>query len=384
MSKLVFSKKLKAFAIALMVIFIDGCVEPVSPDFQFVEGLVFVEGFASTTVGGSFVTINESAEEFGIKVVRFIPAATVSFENVDSGTSIALMEAGESYLPPPDFMAFPGETWKLKMTLANGKTYESLPEKILEPVEISDLDVRYDPELVFREIYGGKFVPGHAVSVSFEDPPEGENYYYWSYRSFETLNYCKKCVEAIFRDGECTPFDLQGRFRTYFDYICETECWQIRFPESVSIFDDKFSNGKTISNLPVGDLLLYTKENLVVEIQQFSLTPAAYEYYSVLKDIVDDAAGLNAPPPAALIGNLFNPQDPDEFVLGRFTAAASSVASVFIERGDAIFEPPLETQDPILLEPLVGSPYPPPATIFAPCIESKFRTTKKPNAWINL
>ena len=384
MNKLVCRIKLKAFTVIFMAICVTGCVDPVTPEFQFQEGLVFIEGFVSTTVGGSFITINESAEEFGVRVVRFIPGATVQFENLDSGLTISLEEAGDSYLPSPDFAATPGETWKLNIIMPNGKNYESEPERILAPVAITDLEVRYDPELVFREIYGGKFVPGHAISVSFDDPSEVDNYYYWSYRTFESQNYCLKCIEGIYRDGACMSADLPGRGTRYYDYICETDCWRIRFPESVNIYSDEFSNGNTVSKLPVGDLLLYTKENMVVELQQFSLTPAAYDYYKVLKDIVDNSGGLNAPPPAALIGNLFNSDNPDDIILGRFTAASSSVASIFVERGVTISEPPLESVGPIVLEPLIGSPFPPPATNFAPCGESKFRTAVEPSAWIEL
>lgn len=376
-------KRTKFAGYMLLVFAFSTCVEPVSPEFQFREGLVYIDAFLSTNVGGSFVNVSESAEEFGVRVVRFIPGASVSFENMDSGELVALTEAGETYLPPDDFKGFPGDTWKLKVALANGKTYESFPEKVLSPVAISELSVTYDPELEFREIFGGRFVPGHALSVSFDDPQGEENYYYWSYRSFENLDYCQKCVDAVYRDGDCVAADLPGFGSRYFDYICETDCWRIRFPESVYILSDEFTNGKTISDFSIGNLLLYTKQPMAVEVQQFSLSPSAYKYYKVLKDIVDNSGGLNAPPPAALVGNLFNPQDGEDFVLGRFTAAASAVATVFIERGGTIGEPALETQEPIVLEPLVGSPYPPPATNFAPCEESKFRTSREPNGWIN-
>ena len=375
---------MKAFKFFLILLGVQllGCVDPVSPEFQIEEGLVFIEGFASTTPGTSFVNINESAIEFGVKVVNFIGGASVNFENLDSGRSVQLTEIRESYLAPPDFVVSPGETWKVIIVLSNGTRYESAPELVLSPIQINDISAMYDTELEFREIYGGRFVPGHAVSISFDDPAGDNNYYFWSYRSYENLDYCEKCYDGVFRDGECIPVDIPGRGTgRYFDYICESNCWRIRFPESVSVFNDEFSNGKTVNNLQVGSLLLYTKENMVVEVQQFSLTPTAYNYYKVLKDIVDNSGGLNAPPPAALIGNMSNPENPDEFVLGRFTAAASSVASIYIER-QFIAESPLETMESIFLEPLLASPYPPTATNTAPCSETRFRTANEPEGWV--
>lgn len=358
-----------------------GCIDPVEPKFEFAEGLIFIDGFASTAPGASFVTISESLVEFGVYAVNSVEGASVNFENVDTGEIVQLIESMGAYQPSIDFVAAPGERWKLSIQLADGKRIESTSEPILNAVPITGLDVNYDPELVFREANGGELVPGHSVTVNFTDPPEEGNYYYWNYRTFENLIFCKKCIEGIFRNGECQPADIPGRGNAYFDYTCEVDCWKIRFPESVAIFNDQFSNGKTITKLPIGDLLLHNKENMVVEVQQFALTPAAYDYYKVLKDIVDNSSGLNAPPPAALVGNLSNLDDDEEYIFGRFTAAATSIASVFIDRS-GIKESPIDETQPIVTEPSFPSPYPPPSTYTAPCEESKFRTAFVPKGWI--
>ena len=357
------------------------CIDPVEPEFELTEGLIFVDGFASTTPGASFVTISESAIEFGVYVVHFVKGADVNFENIQTGEIVQLIDTGSAYQPPPTFVVAPGEEWKLNLRLASGKNIESSPERVLDPISLASIDVTYEPELVFREDLGGKFIPGHEVSVSFTDPPEEGNYYYWTYRTFENLDFCEKCLEGIFRDGECQPVDIPGRGDRHFDYACEVDCWRIRFPESIAIFNDQFSNGKTTSKLPIGDLVLFTKEDMVVEVQQQTLTPAAYDYYKILKDIVDNSGGLNAPPPAALIGNLVNADNGDEFVFGRFTAAATSTQSLFIER-TSIDEEAMEKRGPIVFEPQISCPYPPPCTTFAPCTESKFRTSIPPNGWI--
>lgn len=361
---------------------ITSCTDPIEPEFEFREGLVFVEGFASTAPGASFVTINTSAIEFGVYVVNFLEGASVSFENANSGDIVPLIEIDEAYVPPPDFKVAPGEEWKLTITLPQGKRYESLIETVLEPVPISNIEVVYDSELEFREVFGGTFVPGHEVLVSFEDPPDIDNYYYWTYRTYENLDFCEKCINAIFREGECQNLSSGSAGAPYFDYACDSECWRIRFPESIAIFDDRFSNGKSTSNLSIGNLLLYTKEDMVVEVQQLSLTPKAHEYYKVLKDIIDNNNGLNAPPPAALVGNMFNPDNSEEFVFGRFTAAATTTASLFIDR-TFIEEEALERRDPINFEPTLNSPFPPPATTEVPCSETRYRTAIRPELWID-
>lgn len=370
----------RRYTLVYLFILCISCTEPVQPEFQFEEDLIFIDAIASTAPGASSVIINRSVIEFGVYGVQFVTGATVRFVNANNGLEVVLNEAGESYIPPADFSIGSGEEWKLNVSLPNGNVYESTPELVLQSVPINDIKVEYDPEITFLESEG-ELVPGHGISVSFDDPANEENYYYWSYRSLENLVFCAKCFDGVFRDGECIPFDITF-LDPYFDYTCEIDCWRIRFPTSITIFADEFSDGKTISNLKIGDAPLYTKENMVIELQQFSLTPAAYQYFKVLKDIVDDNSGLNAPPPAALIGNLSNPNNPDEFVFGRFTAAATSVVSVFVER-ENISENQIEPKDPIITEPTIQSPYPPPSTFTAPCIETKFRTTVRPPSWID-
>lgn len=356
-----------------------GCIDPVAPEFEFKAGLVFVEGFASTLEGASYVIINKSVTEFGVNTSVFEKGATVSFKNADSGQTIFLTEEEGAYVPPPDFKAQFGDRWQLSIILIDGTQYQSSSETILEPVPISDINADYNPELQFDE-GTGEFQPGHLVSVTFDDPESQENFYYWTFRSFENLDICQTCLDSIFRNGECTSTDVPTP--DFFNYLCETACWKIRFPERISIFDDGFSNGKRTSNLPVANIPLYTKENVVVEIQQFTLTPAAYDYYKILKDIVDNNSGFNAPPPAALIGNMTNVNDSEDFVFGRFTAAAASVASVFINRS-AIAENSIEPIISVQLEPTLLSPYPPPATTTVPCTETRFRTAIQPEKWVD-
>jgi hypothetical protein len=367
-----------------MLIFIaalNGCIDPVPPEFQYEEGLVFVEGFVATEPGASFVTLNESSFEFGFYDVIPITGAEVSFENLGTGQIIPLTELDDIYLPASNFKAEPGELWKLRVTIPGGRTIESDPERVLQPVPIQNLEVNYNPEIEFREAFGGTFVPGHEILVSFDDPLAEDNYYYWTYRTYENLTYCATCSEKIYRDGECVDAGDAISGFPYFFYECATACWRIRFPESIAIFNDRFSDGKSISKLPVGNILLYTDENMVVELQQLSLTPSAYQYYKVLKDILDNSSGLNAPPPAALVGNLFNPNDAEDFIFGRFTAAATARAALFIDRSN-IDEFPVdqEFREP-LFEPILNSPFPPPATTTIPCVEGRYRTAIAPELW---
>lgn len=352
-----------------------GCVDPVEPEFDFQEGLIYVEGFVSTSVGSSFVSVYESVIEFGMYRNVFLEGASVSFRNTETDVLVHLIEQEGVYVAPVEFVATVGESWELYITLTDGRQLQSLSEKISEPVAISNINTAYDTELFFSE--GDKeFIPGHSVSVSFDDPIDEANYYYWRFRSYEPITDCAICYGGLLRNGICEP-TIGGP--QYFTYGCEIGCFRIRYDKSVQIFADDFVNGTSITNLHVANVPLDTKKDILVEIQQFSLSPSAHKYFKALKDILDNNGGFNAPPPAALIGNMFNSNDSEDYVLGRFTAAASSVETIFIDRSE-IVERQLE-------EIILGNsePYgevPDPQTVTAPCNETRFRTGITPQGWI--
>lgn len=362
------------FSICLIM---TSCIDPVEPEFEFEENLVFIEGLVSTKVGASFVALNISLFEFGKYRTVPVEGATIDFENLDTGQKVLLRMADVQYVPSEDFLVKVGETWKLNIQLPNGKKYTSPPERVPPVVPINELDVTYETELEYRELQGGRFIPGHSMYVSFDDPPDQENYYYWTYRTLEDVDICQTCFDGqVFREGKCIDYSI---FSPRQDYICEVPCWRIRYPEKITIYADEFSNGKNVSKLPIGNLPLYNYENMVVEVQQFSINRKAYEYYMVVKDLTENNRGINAPPPAALVGNMFNPDDKEDFVLGQFTVASASMVSSFIERR-AITERILEPVQPRILEDSLSAPMP--IVIFAPCKESRFRTAIPPSGWL--
>ena len=364
-----------------------GCIDPVAPEFQFEDGLILIEGQASSTIGSSFINIQRTSNEFGIYRNIFQEGAIVTFDNLDSGESVTLREQIDTYVAPDDFVVNTGETWELNVTLTDGSTYKSLPETAIAPVPFDAISATYEKELFFRE-NSGKFVPGHRIAVSFNEPAANKNYSLWRFRSYEKLILCKVCDNSIFRNGECErnpppPAVLPPgvpRRAPYYTYGCETPCWTIRLNESIEILDDKFNNGTYIEEYPAANIPLYTNENIVVSLEQLSLSFDAYQYYRRLQDIIDNNGNFDAPPPAAVIGNIINTNDDKEVVLGRFTATSNTVNSIFIERKDIMedeIEPPpqfsFETSPPIPALEVVFS---------APCIESRFRTGIEPEGWI--
>ncbi|MEC7263514.1 MAG: DUF4249 family protein, partial [Bacteroidota bacterium] len=162
-------KKLRVlFVLPLLCFLYVACVDPIAPEYEFIDNQIIIEGLASSIPGSSYVIVNQTSSEFGIYRNIFQEGATVTFNNLDTGQTFFLEEDEGAYVPPDDFAVAPGESWELDVVLADGRNYKSLPETVVEPVTISGIRAEYSKELLFRED-SGKFVPGHSLSIDFDD-----------------------------------------------------------------------------------------------------------------------------------------------------------------------------------------------------------------------
>lgn len=231
------------------MILTTSCIEPTEPVFELRDGLIYVDAFVGTAEGVSYATISKSVEVSNALEFEFVDGANVSFHNLNTGEMVALAESDNNYLPPRDFVASVGDSWELLISLADGTQYHSKPESVKNPVAIKDMQATYDPELLFRESLD-IFLPGHLISVDIEDPVDFANFYFWKFRSFENLNICGTCTNQIYRDGGCTANPINIEYGYTVDYLCETDCWKIRYNENIKLFSDEFTNGSLLSHLP--------------------------------------------------------------------------------------------------------------------------------------
>ena len=352
---------------------ITSCIELVDAEYSYQDNVIFIDAYALTEAGTSTVTISKSNWDERNYSVNFIPNAKVKVENINTGLIIDFpADTMGVYVCPTDFAVAEGDIWKLYIELEDGRKIESKPEIVKTKVAIDEIKSEYSPEVVYNTARE-RFVPGHRISIDWQDPQGDENYYLWKYKIFEPLYVCKTCEKGIFRNGSCqaltTSFGPQ-----YYNYLCDPVCWQIKYEDKPIIFEDRLSDGAAIKNKEITILPFYRRPDILIEVQQLSLNESSYDYFKIISDQVSASGGLNAPPPAPLLGNLFNPDDPTEIVLGQFTTAGVSSKFVFIDRSN-ITENPFRPDDPIILESCIPCPQ------SFPCEESLTRTAVQPEGW---
>ena len=368
----------KSIIFLILISSVFSCIDPVPPEFDYRSDLTIIDAVASTIPGTTYANIKKTVFEYGRYSSRFISGCNVTLINSDTKEEVSFVETQSSYLVSQDFKLTPGSRWEMEVLLPNGKRYRSQAELVPNEVGLDKISERFTRELVFDEAIG-KYIAGHEISIDFQEPEEEQNFYYYQYRSFEKEKYCKLCNNGVYRFGECISQIDNPQAKDYYTYLCDQTCWKINYNEEILLFEDEFTNGKSILNLLVGRVPFYSNQDILVEILQLNITQKAYKYFKSIKDIVDNNSGFNAPLPSALIGNFYNVDDSEDPILGRFTAAAGKSKSIFIKRGQINVKivGEYKSSQPELL----GDPLPNPITYEAPCVESRLQTVIKPLKW---
>lgn len=359
-------------SLLLVLLFLTTCVDPVVPAYDFEEDFILVEGQIVDQAGFSEIRLSRSEILFENYTLVPITGATVS--SIDgNGNEVSWQQIGttSAYAPPADFAAQSGQSYFLRVTTPTGQVIESLPETTPSRVPVAEAELRFEQEAFFSDARN-RFIPAFRLLVDLEDPADADNYYQWRFREWAMIEVCASCMRARWRNGECIE-SPDTRFVNRWDYLCDAPCWILSQGNQINILSDEFSQGRRIDNIEAAVIEFDRLGGLLVDLEQYSISKANFDYSTVLKDLADGAGGLNATLPAALIGNLRDVSDSEVNVLGFVGVSSLEVERVYINR-DTVNGTPLPFDATVVLEPV--NPSPP----LAPCVGEN-RTTERPIGW---
>ena len=363
----------RLFYLLLTFVLFQRCVDPIEPSYDFETDFILVEGLILDQPGLSEVRITRS--EIFLDNYTLVPIEGLRVVSVDEDGNEeewTRIENTSKYRPAEDFAAETGRAYYLRITTPEGRTIESSPEIMPDPVPIQSAELRFEQEAYFNDNLN-RFIPAFRLLVDLQDPPDERNYFQWQFRSFSSLEICASCRRSVYRNGECieTP---ESRFVNRYDYQCDVACWVETKSSSLNILSDEFSQGRLIENIETGRIDFQQRGGLLTEVQQYSTTKAQFDYNSILKNLSDNSGGLNSTLPANLIGNLKDVNNSDIDVLGFVGSAAVVTNRIYIDR-DTTSGAPLPNPNGVpIYEPLI------PAPPRAPC-EGGSRSRIRPVGW---
>lgn len=201
--------------------------------------------------------------------------------------------------------------YTLLVTLPDGTRYASKPERLNPVPSLDPLQAQYRRGL--SELGQPDY---YDILIDTQDPPQAGNYYRWS-----TLAYLWRWVK----------YDPNHNS----DPLCVCSCWVPYFGPPTEVLSDALINGKRISNRLVYSSPIYSVGAQYVQVQQYSLTRAAYQYWTLFEQQRTRTGSLFDPQPASIEGNVRAVDDTTQLALGFFGASAVSQRRLTIP-GDTI------------------------------------------------
>ncbi len=210
----------------------------------------------------------------------------------DQGNRYSLKERspGDYQTDSATFRGVIGRSYSLSILTA-GKHYVSKPEQLFEAPHIDHIFyTRIISKPGSNDGSNEDFV--YRVYIDYTDPKDTVNFYRWRF-----------ATDGVVALG-------------------------------IEIDKDQFRDGRKIKSKSIGGGLIPRNKDLTIfQVQQLSLTREAYLFWNNVKTESDPSN--NAPydtPPAPLVGNLYNPNDPTDYVLGYFEVSGIYTAEITIRK----------------------------------------------------
>jgi hypothetical protein len=344
--------KLSKIFVITLVLLTGACVTPFEIDLSSEKKYLVVE--ATLTDIDMEQTINIHETHNFKKNTYNIPTLNLKVEIVVDGSEIiSCSQKGEGdYALPFGFRIQPGTIYKLRITKPDGTIYESSEEKTTQVPTIDRIFDEFEVAGIEGEL---RDIPANYIYSDFKDNPNEKDYYLWTWKLWERQYYC---------------------YTLYYDFSCNSECWEILYSKDFNVFSDVYSNGKTTYGKLISKIPFYSTDGALLEIKQQAVSEQVYRYFKLVSEQLQNSGTLVDTPPAPIVGNVKNINNPTEAVAGVFSVASTVKQKYWLDRknghGKAM---------PIGI--LGRMPLPAPNAQPYPCNEGPGRTPEKPEGWVN-
>ncbi len=312
-------RRFRVQTVFIFALFMMGaCVEPYPPPSSLTNAdFLVVDGFLNATSTSATVKINHSVSLDSSSPYPPEEGANVSIVT-DGGESLPLAEVGKGVYEADNLSIDPSKTYKLNIVTSKGASYSS------DYVELRHAAVL--DSVVFRgEVTGDN--RGTRFYVNSHDPLNETNYY--KYLFTETWEYRVTYVSDFKKDG-FRPVYRDPSEQVY-------TCWRsVNSTEILTVSTKRLSTDVVtmfpINFIPRGSRTLSRMYS--INVQQRSISQDEFEFWDQIRKTTENLGGLFDPLPSQVVGNVHNDSNPDETVLGYFSAGYVAEKRIFVKFQD--------------------------------------------------
>lgn len=289
------------------------CRKPYAP-VVLVKGdnYLVVDGVINTAAGGvTTILLSRTRNLYDTVLTRPENNATISIQSAN-GTSYALLASGTqgAYVSPPLNLAASGQ-YKLAITTADGKKYESDLTKSKTSPPIDSVTWNQDDK-------------GVNLFVNTHDASGATQFYRWQF--IETWEYQSQLQTPWgYRNGQVYALDF-----TEIANICYPNAYStdVLIANTLALTEDRIANQK-IGFFAQDDSTLSHRASFLVT--QFALSAPEYFYWQTIQKNSQKLGTLFDLQPSQLVGNIHCVTNPTEPVVGYVSAGAVQEQRIFID-----------------------------------------------------
>ena len=309
--------------IFLFSCFLTGCIERYYAEGdEFKAGTLVVIAHIDNFDHLQTIHISRSTN-LEIPVRDPVSGCHVEIENGEGSAYEFLEEAPGEYqgLPLVHFLKA-GEAYRLLIVTPEGKRYESEFETMYPAPAI-------DSVYWIREEHPGR-EPGNTQEgiqfyMNYEIEMDSGRYLRWQLEeTYEFHNPAYEFKEIFDTDRTFKPVPAESDWNT---------CWIYNQLPDIYVKDLGNVEGEVYRAMPLNFVSNHSqrlKHRYSLLVRQFALSAEAYWYWEGLENNLQSNGGLFDSQPSLTPGNICNPDDADEIVIGYFSVSGATVKRVFV------------------------------------------------------
>ena len=317
----------------------------------------------------SWVSILGNYNPKKIEGIDLEPVNDASIELFENGKSIGFFTADNveegRYLPAKTFKACVNCSYFLKIILPDGREIVSAQQVLPKGANIAGITQKLNTVQNAGSFETELF---HEIFAKVNTNNNRNLYLLTDWTLYEKINYCHFCQASYnYAAGQCL-YD-----NSVFQPLavpCQGDCWRIFYNDQIKVYQTEFSQG-IIENMPMAKIPYYQVANPFVILKLYSINADSYSYFNTLAQ--NNAGGNLADTQPGFVKSNFKFVSTKDVVVGNFSVCSVSIEKYNLNRFDANLKNnyPKGLYDYQIFQISLSN---------VPCIPSKFRTNKKPNA----
>lgn len=343
--------------LSILIFTLVSCVDVFDPQLTGKDAQIVFEGTLTDQPGPHYFVLSFSAGYNSQESVfdRFVNAAKVWITD-EKNVITNLIDFNRGQFRTPDgFRGQIGKSYTLHIRTSDGTEYASSAETMRLSPPIDKIYSEFKINTTPRPKYRGNF----NVYIDVKDPTTEGDFYRWNWKNYQKASSCE--LYTVPRT------DPPVR---YYKKCCE-ECWNItQCIGCVKVASDNLVNGRTLAKQNIAQIPYDDTTPYYLLVEQLSLSREAYNFWKSVDAQANNSGGIFDTAPAMIRGNIKNLKDASVPMLGFFQVSAVSQKVAYIQRNGVGIQPFVE----------IGPNYPF-FTECAACIESAYRTTRRPLEW---